>query len=31
MTGLMGYEYFLVPGYPLNIRMIKYGLAWDFL
>ena len=29
-SGLTGYEYFLVPGYPLNIRMIKYGLAWTF-
>lgn len=29
-SGLTGYGYFLVPGYPLNIRMIKYGLAWTF-
>jgi hypothetical protein len=29
-SGMTGYEYFLVPGYPLNIRMIKYGLAWTF-
>ncbi len=29
-SGLTGYDYFLVPGYPLNIRMIKYGLAWSF-
>lgn len=29
-SGLMGYEYFLVPNYPLNIRMIRYGLAWTF-
>jgi hypothetical protein len=29
-SGLTGYEYFLVPDYPLNIRMIKYGLAWTF-
>lgn len=29
-SGLTGYEYFLVPAYPLNIRMIKYGLAWTF-
>ncbi len=27
---LTGYNYFLVPGYPLNIRMIKYGIAWTF-
>ena len=29
-SGQTGYNYFLVPGYPLNIRMIKYGLAWTF-
>lgn len=29
-SGVTGYEYFLVPGYPLNIRMIRYGLAWTF-
>ncbi len=29
-SGLTGYGYFLIPGYPLNIRMIKYGLAWTF-
>ena len=29
-AGLTGYDYFLIPGYPLNIRMIKYGLAWTF-
>lgn len=27
---LTGYNYFLIPGYPLNIRMIKYGIAWTF-
>jgi len=29
-SGTTGYEYFLIPGYPLNIRMIRYGLAWTF-
>jgi hypothetical protein len=29
-SGLTGYEYFLLPYYPLNIRMIRYGLAWTF-
>jgi hypothetical protein len=29
-SGLTGYGYFLIPGFPLNIRMIKYGLAWTF-
>jgi len=28
--GLMGYNYFLSPYYPMNIRMFKYGLAWTF-
>ena len=27
---LTGYNYFLISGYPLNIRMIKYGIAWTF-
>lgn len=29
-SGLTGYEYFLLPSYPLNVRMIRYGLAWTF-
>ena len=29
-SGLTDYNYFLIPGYPLNIRMIKYGIAWTF-
>lgn len=29
-SGLMGYNYFLVPSYPVNIRMLRYGLAWTF-
>jgi hypothetical protein len=29
-SGLMGYEYFMVPYYPMNIRMLRYGLAWTF-
>ncbi len=29
-SGLTGYNYFLIPNYPLNIRMIRYGLAWTF-
>lgn len=28
--GLMGYDYFASPNYPMNIRMFKYGLAWTF-
>jgi len=29
-SGWTGYEYFLVPNYPLNIRMFRYGIAWTF-
>lgn len=29
-SGLTGYNYFMVPSYPMNIRMFKYGLAWTF-
>jgi hypothetical protein len=29
-SGMMGYDYFMVPSYPMNIRMFKYGLAWTF-
>jgi hypothetical protein len=29
-SGLMGYDYYMVPAYPMNIRMLRYGLAWTF-
>jgi hypothetical protein len=33
-AGLMGlstrYNYLMVPDYPQNIRMLRYGLAWTF-
>jgi hypothetical protein len=29
-SGLNGYNYFLVPSYPMNIRAFRYGLAWTF-
>ena len=29
-SGYMGYDYFMTPSYPMNIRMIRYGLAWTF-
>ncbi len=29
-SGLMGYNYFMIPYYPQNIRMLRYGLAWTF-
>jgi hypothetical protein len=28
--GLMGYDYFMIPSYPLNTRMFRYGIAWTF-
>ena len=28
--GLTGYDYFLVPSYPMTVRMFKYGFAWTF-
>lgn len=27
---LSGYNYFMVPNNPMNIRMFKWGLAWTF-
>jgi hypothetical protein len=29
-SGLMGYEYYMIPHYPQNVRMFRYGLAWTF-
>ena len=29
-AGLMGYNYFLIPYYPMNIRMLRVGFAWTF-
>ena len=29
-SGLMGYDYYMVPTYPMNVRMFRYGLAWTF-
>ncbi|MCX6252855.1 MAG: hypothetical protein NTV31_00010, partial [Bacteroidia bacterium] len=29
-SGLMGYDYDMIPFYPMNIRMFRYGLAWTF-
>ena len=29
-SGLMGYDYFMIPTYPMNIRMFRYGIAWTF-
>jgi hypothetical protein len=29
-SGMMGYDYFMIPSNPMNIRMFKYGIAWTF-
>ena len=29
-SGLMGYDYYMIPSYPMNYRMIRYGIAWTF-
>ncbi|MGB4293431.1 MAG: putative porin, partial [Bacteroidales bacterium] len=29
-SGFTGYNYFMVPGYPMNVRVFRYGLAWTF-
>lgn len=29
-SGFMGYNYSMIPSYPMNIRMMRYGLAWTF-
>ncbi len=29
-SGMMGYNYYNVPTYPMNIRMFRYGLSWTF-
>ncbi len=29
-SGLMGYDYFMIPHYPQNFRMFRYGIAWTF-
>jgi hypothetical protein len=29
-SGLMGYNYFLVPHYPMSDRAIKFGVSWKF-
>jgi hypothetical protein len=28
--GLTGFDYYLLPRYPMNVRMFRYGLAWTF-
>ena len=28
--GFTGYDYFMVPSYPQNIRMLRYGIGWTF-
>lgn len=29
-SGLTGYDYYLIPDYPMNIRMLRYGISWTF-
>ena len=29
-SGFMGYDYFMIPAYPMNVRMFRYGIAWTF-
>jgi hypothetical protein len=29
-SGFMGHNYFMIPSYPQNIRMLRYGVAWTF-
>jgi len=29
-SGTNGYRYFIVPTYPMNIRMFRYGFSWTF-
>jgi hypothetical protein len=29
-SGFTGYNYFMVPSYPMNVRMFRYGIAWTF-
>ncbi len=29
-AGLMNYDYFMVPSYPMPDRAIKFGIAWAF-
>ena len=29
-AGLMGYDYVMIPSYPMNVRMLRYGIAWTF-
>jgi hypothetical protein len=28
--GMMGYDFAMVPSYPMNVRMLRYGLSWTF-
>jgi len=28
--GFMGYDYEMIPFYPMNTRMFRYGIAWTF-
>ncbi len=30
MNQKIRYDYFMVPDYPMNVRMLRYGIAWTF-
>ncbi len=29
-SGFTGYDYFMIPSYPQNVRMLRYGIGWTF-
>lgn len=29
-SGIMGYNYFLIPHYPMSDRAVKFGVSWSF-
>jgi len=29
-SGFMGFRYNMLPDYPMNVRMFRYGVAWTF-
>jgi hypothetical protein len=29
-SGMMGYNYDMIPSYPMNIRMFRFGVGWTF-
>ncbi|MFA5781089.1 MAG: putative porin, partial [Bacteroidales bacterium] len=29
-SGLMGYNYYMIPHYPMSDRAFKFGISWMF-